>query len=158
MNVKRTLDYVTVAKLNKRVHDQHEQMHPYIFKPYNYDEVKSTFKQLMQNENFLFLLIENEQESIGYAWIEFKYYPENTFMKGYRAVQVHQISISEEEKGKGYGSKLMKEIEQLAQKRNVDVIELDYWYGNDDASKFYEKHGFRNCRDFMMKDLKADVD
>ncbi|WP_342670308.1 hypothetical protein [Bacillus solimangrovi] len=49
----------------------------------------------MHNEDFIFLLVEDDNEAVGYAWFEIRDYPENAFKKGYRSAYVHQISINE---------------------------------------------------------------
>ncbi|CAM3989994.1 hypothetical protein [Mesobacillus zeae] len=97
MNITRTSDYALIAKLNQYVHDIHATLYPEYFKEYDYEAMKSFFKGIVGNKDFTFLLLE-EEEPLGYAWIEVRNYPESAFRKPYRSVYVHQISISGEPK------------------------------------------------------------
>jgi diamine N-acetyltransferase len=93
------------------------------------------------------------KQYLGYAWIEIRNYPENAFKKAYPSVYVHQISISESHRKKGYGSKLMEEIYHIAKTNHIDMIELDYWCDNHSAKEFYKKQGFTKYREFVYKEV-----
>lgn len=153
MEIRTTRDYALVAKLNKPVHDLHFSLYPKYFKVYNYEEIKEVFKELIVNENFVFLLLEDNKEAVGYAWIEIRNYPENAFKKGYKSVYVHQISIVQTQRKKGYGTSLMKYIYKMADDNGIDMIELDYWLDNKIAKEFYKKHDFVKYREFVYKQL-----
>ncbi|MFF5401190.1 GNAT family N-acetyltransferase [Peribacillus butanolivorans] len=84
------------------------------------ENVKEVFKSLVNNESFIFLLLEDNEEALGYAWIEIREY-------------IHEISIVEIKRNKGYGSSLMECIYEIANDRGIDLIELDYWLENSVA-------------------------
>lgn len=153
MKIGQTKNFELVAKLNKPVHDLHYSLYPKYFNEYNYEEIKEVFKKLMKNENFIFLLLEDNHEAVGYAWIEIRYYPENTFKKGYKSVFVHQISVVQTKRKKGYGTSLMEHIYRLANDKDIDLVELDYWFDNNIAKEFYKKHNFVKYREFVYKQL-----
>ncbi|MCK1995191.1 GNAT family N-acetyltransferase [Peribacillus muralis] len=153
MKIRQTSNFECIATLNKYVHDLHSNLYPEHFKEYNYEKVKKYFKSLVNNESFLFLLLEDDGEALGYAWIELKEYPENAFKKGYKSVYVHQISIADTKRNKGYGSSLMEHIYEMANNRGIDVIELDYWCENSVAKNFYKKQDFIKYREFVYKKL-----
>ncbi|CAH0343969.1 GNAT family N-acetyltransferase [Bacillus sp. CECT 9360] len=153
MNISQTTDHELIAKLNKPVQDLHAKWYPHTFKEYNFEAIKDTFKNLINNEALIFLLLEDNQQAIGYAWIEIRNYPENAFRKPYKSVFVHQISLVETERKKGYGTKLMDHIYEIARNKEIDLVELDYWFHNDSAKGFYEKHGYTKNREFVYKNL-----
>ena len=153
MKISQTRNFKSVAKLNKYVHDLHSNLYPKYFKEYNYENVKEVFKSLINNESFIFLLLEDNEEALGYAWIEIREYPENAFKKGYKSVYVHQISIVDTKRNKGYGSSLMERIYEIANGRGIDLIELDYWFENSVAKDFYKKQNFIKYREFVYKQL-----
>ena len=153
MNITLTNNTHVLAALNQHVHDVHVEAYPQYFKPYNYDLVKSEFEKIIDVEKFEFLLIEDEDEAVGYAWIEYRNYRENAFKLSYQSVYVHQISISSDVRGKGYGTVLMKEIERRALARDIHKIELDYWTKNSMAKSFYEKLGFSHYVEHVFKDI-----
>ncbi|WP_243385334.1 GNAT family N-acetyltransferase [Bacillus kexueae] len=154
MKISRTTDFELVAKLNKYVHDLHVNLYPEYFKEYNFEGIKSFFQNNINKEEFMFLLLEDNGLPLGYAWIEFRDYPENAFKKAYKAIYVHQISISENERNKGYGSKLMEEIVEIAKDNGIQKIELDYWFHNEIAKNFYKKNEFVKYREFVYKDIE----
>ncbi|MCZ0874964.1 GNAT family N-acetyltransferase [Peribacillus sp. AS_2] len=153
MKISQTRNFNLVAKLNKYVHDLHSNLYPEYFKEYNYENVNEVFKSLVNNESFVFLLLEDNKEALGYAWIEIREYPENALKKGYKSVYVHQISIVDTKRNKGYGSSLMERIYDIAKDRGIDLIELDYWFENSVAKDFYKKQNFIKYREFVYKQL-----
>ncbi|MBD3108037.1 GNAT family N-acetyltransferase [Bacillus sp. AGMB 02131] len=155
MKTRQTKDFELVAKLNKYVHDIHANLYPEYFKKYDFEEIKTFFQKIIDKEEFTFILLEDDNLPLGYAWIEFRNYPENTFKKAYKSVYVHQISISENQRKKGYGSKLMNEIIEIAKANGINKIELDYWFNNETAKDFYKKNDFVKYREFVYKDIQC---
>ena len=153
MNISRTIDFELVAKLNKYVLDLHANLYPEYFKEYNFEEIKTFFQKVIDKEEFIFLLMEDDDQPLGYAWIELRNYPDNAFKKAYKSVYVHQISITESQRKKGYGSKLMNEITDIAKENGINKIELDYWFNNEIAKNFYKKNEFVKYRELVYKDI-----
>lgn len=153
MEITQTKDSNLVAKLNKPVHDLHYSLYPHYFKEYNYKAIKEEFKKLIEKKQFVFLLLEDNQQAVGYAWIEMKEYPESAFKKSYKVVYVHQISILSTQRKKGYGTNLMNYIYKLAREQGIDRVELDSWLDNKTAKDFYEKQGFVEYREVVYKQL-----
>ncbi|CAM4004058.1 GNAT family N-acetyltransferase [Lederbergia lenta] len=151
MKISQSKDYQLIAKLNKQVHDLHSTLYPSYFKEYNYEEIKDVFKECMKNKSFIFLLVEDNDVAVGYAWIGIRDYTEDAFKKAYNSVYVHQISIDETKQHKGYGSRLMEEVYAIAKNNGIDLIELDYWFDNNVAKEFYQKQGFSPYREFVYK-------
>lgn len=153
MNISQTKNHHHIAKLNKSVHNLHVHLYPDFFKPYNYKVMSEFFHQAMANPNSIFLLIEVEAKPIGYAWIELIEYHEDLFRYGYSSLFIHQLSIEESSKNKGYGTCLMNEIISIGEQNDVKRIELDFWAENLGAEQFYLKHGFKKIRQMSYKDL-----
>ncbi|OMP66350.1 GNAT family N-acetyltransferase [Domibacillus epiphyticus] len=153
MRIYRTYDYEMIAKLNKPVHDIHSKFYPEYYKEYSENAAKEFFKKIINIESFIFLILEDRNQTLGYVWIEIRNYPEIAFNKGYKAVYVQQISIIESQRNKGYGAKLMEEVYNIAKSMNIGIIELDYWVENQDAKDFYKKLGFIKSREFVYKQI-----
>lgn len=153
MSISRTKDFELVANLNKYVQDVHTNLFPEIFKEYHELEVRNFFKEMMNKPNMDFLLIKDNEEPVGYIWIEFKDYPENIFKKPYKSVYVHQLSVSEKHINKGYGFRLIDEISTIAKTKGINKIELDYWVDNKDAKDFYKKRDFVIYREVAYKNI-----
>ncbi|TKH09109.1 GNAT family N-acetyltransferase, partial [Peribacillus simplex] len=135
------------------VHNLHAKLYPKYFKEYNYSAMKESFKSLVENNSFVFLVLKEHEEPFGYAWIEIKNYPESAFKNAYKSVYVHQLSIVENQTKKGYGKILMNEVYEIAKKNDIDLIELDYWFENKAAKEFYQKQHFKKYREFAFKQL-----
>jgi len=59
------------------------------------------------------------------------------------SLYVLTLSLREEEKGKGYGSKTLKKLQEDCQ-----TLYLHVNYRNNDARTFYEKIGFEKCAEY----------
>jgi ribosomal protein S18 acetylase RimI-like enzyme len=148
-----TTDHELVARLNKPVHELHHRLYPTYFKAYSYESIKEVYKEIIHNPDFVFLVIEDGNQYFGYAWIETRTYPENPFRNSYQSVYVHQISIEDSVRNKGYGTKLLEAIYEFGRDNQIALVELDYWSNNHIAKGFYKKHGFKMYREFVYKEL-----
>lgn len=153
MEISRTNDYEIVARLNKYVHDLHVNLYPEYFKPYDFGEIKTFFQGIIDKKEFIFLMLEVDGKPLGYSWIELKIHPGNVFKKPYQSVYVHQISIVESQRKKGYASALMDEITTIGKEKGINKIELDYWFNNEIAKNFYKKKEFVKYKEFVYKDI-----
>ena len=153
MNVTQTKNYEIIARLNESVQVLHSRLYPEYFKDYNFEDISDFYKGIIDNPNYIFLIIEEDNYKVGYAWIEIKNYVETAFKKPYKSIYVHQVSIVESERGKGYGLKLMENIYQIAKAKQINRIELDYWVDNEVAKEFYRKSGFKKYREFVYKGI-----
>lgn len=153
MRIIETDDYEIVAALNEPVHALHAKLYPEYFQPFDYDAMKRFFKSAVSQPNHVFLLLEDDGQPLGYAWIEYKTVPENAFRKSSRSLFVHQIGISDSYQNKGYGSKLMERIYDMAKSSGIARVELDYWTDNESAVQFYRKHGFIKYHEYVYKDV-----
>lgn len=69
-------------------------------------------------------------------------------------LDVDQLVIKEEYRGKGLGKKLMDEIKKIALDNNCDRIELNCWMFNESALKMYEHIGYEKQRIMFEMKLK----
>ena len=61
-------------------------------------------------------------------------------------LDVDQLVILEEYRGKGLGKKLMEEAKQIAKENECDRIELNCWLFNENALNMYEHIGYNRQR------------
>lgn len=153
MKIIQTTDHRLIARLNQHVHALHAALYPGYFKAYKFEEIRRFFQRIIYDTNYVFLVIKDGEEALGYAWIEIRNYPETVFTKSYQTVYVHQLSIVSSRQNKGYGTKLMEAIYDIARQKGIEKVELDYWFTNENAKGFYKKHGFTIYREFVYKDL-----
>jgi diamine N-acetyltransferase len=153
MKIEATNDYELLAKFSKTIHDLHVKLYPEEFKEYNLKAMKEFFKEKVDNPEFVFLLLEDDGQYVGYTFVEIKIQTESIFKKEKRSVYVHHLSVVGDQKRKGYGSELLNAIYNLARSNNIELVELDFWDDNDIAKNFYEKHGFNQRRSFVTKKI-----
>lgn len=109
---------------------------------------KTAFKRIHQvltmEGSYSLILEDNENKAIGFAMGYFKQYDD---IVGYT---LEEIIIEYDEQNKGYGSKLLKAIEDLAVKEGAACIELQAV--NDKMhSHFYDKAGYLDSESFVNK-------
>ena len=86
------------------------------------------------NKNHRFLLLNESENSLGFASYEHHYLNSNT-------TRLHKLYFLPSEKGKGFGKLLIQEIIKIAKENNSDKITLNVNRFNM-AFHFYQKMGF----------------
>lgn len=155
MKISQSFNSEEIAILNKEVHEIHVSLYPEYFKEYDFEEVNEFFKKIVSTPNYYFYIVTDEGQSLGYAWLEIREYPENVFMKSYRSVYIHQLGIMKVHRNKGIGRLLMNFINNFAKENGIDKIQLDYWLDNESASQFYIKNGFKSYRNYLYKEVDS---
>jgi ribosomal protein S18 acetylase RimI-like enzyme len=153
MKITQTHDYATIALLNETVQTLHAAQFPSYFKPYEYGPIRDFFKAIITDPKQIFLLVEDDDVPIGYAWMTIKESTDSAFKKASKSIYIHQISINKSNSHNGAGSKLIAYTEQLAKNIGATKIELDYWINNTIARNFYHKLGFVIKREIVQKEL-----
>lgn len=153
MTIIETTDYETIARLNESIQTAHSILYPEYFKEYNYEDIKNFFKNVATKPETIFLLLKENEQFLGYGWLEITNYPENAFKKAHQSLCIHHICLLEAERKKGYGLKLLERVYEIAGAKQIKRVILDYWYENTLAKDFFYKNGFVRYRDFLYKDL-----
>jgi ribosomal protein S18 acetylase RimI-like enzyme len=104
-----------------------------------------------QTPGMLLLMAETAQDGpVGYAWMA---------LAGPDVARawVYDISIDEEQRGKGYGRALLNGLEQAAYEHGCSSICLNVFAGNDLARGLYERAGFHLTSIQMAKPLGPEA-
>ena len=107
----------------------------------NYLKEKFNKKQILdeiQHFKTLFLLVETEGETIGYAKMRQNLIenPDET------SLEIERIYISKKYHGQKYGAMLMQKCIDLAIEKKFKSLWLGVWEHNPKAINFYQKWGF----------------
>ena len=93
-------------------------------------------KQLLQLYRLFLLRLEKYQlDASTRLFIDKETFPDEWYLDS--------ISVSEDFRGQGIGSRLLEALPKLAKKANRSVIGLSVDEKNPKAKKLYERHGFK---------------
>lgn len=98
------------------------------------------------------LVYKLQEETIGFARVgvhEIK----DAAMVVQRVLFIYTIGFLPEHTGKGYGRKLIAELEKLGRKRGCSNVELNVWAHNPKARDFYERQGMAAKYTVMRKPI-----
>lgn len=115
---------------------------------------ENTIYDQINNEGYIYYLIYEDRNYIGYFGIQVKE----------KELFLSKIYIKSAERGKGYGKKVIRFLEQLTRGKALNVISLTVNKNNSNAIKAYEKLGFKNMgsilkdigHGFIMDDYKME--
>jgi ribosomal protein S18 acetylase RimI-like enzyme len=123
----------------------HQNGRPDIFINVSNDTLKEDL--IKGFEEFKYLIAIENEKVVGYLAYKIK-------EKHSKKLHVDQIIVSEVNRRKGIGKKLMNFVEQIANKEDCDRIELDCWTFNQNAINMYEYIGFDRQRIMYEKKIK----
>jgi len=69
---------------------------------------------------------------------------------------VYNLFVRERHRGAGVGSRLLAAAESALADAGVDVISLEAMAGNEDARRFYRRHGYHPHRVELEKSVRGD--
>jgi diamine N-acetyltransferase len=109
-------------------------------------------KELMEQENALFLVLEKENGIIGFGY---GYQEERGYLSAYyprKYLYIDNIIIDESAQHQGYGTMLLQKMIETARDRKYKDIMLNVYTFNKKAIQFYEKFGFKTIsQDMILK-------
>lgn len=155
------VDAEQIAWLNAAVQQLHAAAHPEIFKPHVVDaELIAWYRDFLEQPDNHVFIAEVADVAVGYVTAKVIRRPETPFTHPMVFIQIDQISVNEDQRGRGYGAALMAVVTQLAREEMIDRIVLQVWDFNVHAIKFYQRIGYTTfirsmeCR--LSDGLKAE--
>ncbi len=108
-------------------------------------------------EGAKFYFLEYNQETI--AFLKLNKEEAQTEKDFKNTLEIERIYILKAFQGKNIGSFLLDKAKEIVKKENLDYLWLAVWEKNEQAIKFYEKHGFQifGEHDFILgTDIQKD--
>lgn len=133
-------DFKRVNEIAKQLHELHVKWRPDLFFSVETVILEGRYKSLIEDENIV--VIKDNEEIVGYAVFCIKE-KENHGMRRRKQFDVEAIGIGEEYRGKGYGTKLLNYLKELAKGLECTDMYLTVNEENIPAIKNYEKFGFK---------------
>ena len=115
----------------------HQNGRPDVFAKISDEDLKN---DLIKNFDKLTTIVILDAESIV-GYLSYKIKKRHT-----GKLEVDQIVILEQYRGKGLGKKLMEEAKKIAIENGCDRIELNCWLFNENALNMYEHIGYNRQR------------
>jgi diamine N-acetyltransferase len=142
-------DLQTLIALNRFVQQQHAKALPHHFKKPQADpHTIRMFRNLIKDSQSFVFLAEDE-EPAGYVYAQFQERSESWIRPKSRALYVHHIVVAPKFRRCGVGSALFASVREVAKKKKVERLELDVWFFNTEARKFFAKLGFQISNEKM---------
>lgn len=94
------------------------------------------------DENSDILVYDNEGEIVGFILLQEKTRPDFDFMLPGKFCYIMDIIVTENHRGKGFGTALMNAAKAWANEHNCSFVNLDVLVNNHSAIKLYKKLGF----------------
>ena len=158
VNIRRVtrVDAALLAGLNKDVQQIHADAYPSLFKqPDNFAEIVADFHtRILADEDGFVLIIEADQQAVGYIYARVVTRPENAYIYVQKLMHVDVISIKPAYQNKGYGQKLMQAVRDEAVAQGIYRVVLDTYAFNENAQQFYAKMGFERFKIQMALDFQ----
>ncbi len=106
----------------------------------------------LNEEQSTFYFAKYEGETIGYLKVNFG--SAQTDLKDSDAMELERIYIVENFQGRGIGKKLLANVIEIAQEKELNYLWLGVWKKNKKAIEFYEREGFIifDSHSFVMGD------
>ena len=118
------------------------------YNTYEKEPTRKVYEDVLADENsFAFFLMDDDGGYHGFCHgIYF-----NTFWMTGMTCYVSSIITNEDERGMGYGIKLMDHAAEFAKERGCKALVLDSGMPRTEAHRFYEKYGFdKGCYGFDL--------
>lgn len=106
------------------------------------DQNTEFIENTIANEESDILVYENDGVVVGFILLQAKKRPDFSFMLPGKYCYIMDIIVTENHRGKGFGTALMNAAKDWAKERDCIFINLDVLVNNQSAIKFYEKLGF----------------
>lgn len=108
------------------------------YNTYDRKVIRKVYEEVLENkDNFAFFVFDDGKPK---GFCHGAYF--NTFWLSGETCYVSSIISNVEERGKGYGRKLMDHAKELAEARGCKGIVLDSGIPREEAHRFYEIYGF----------------
>ncbi len=146
-------DYEKIYPIYYEVHQLHAKHLVDYFNEKGNPLPKPYFTQIMERDDYFFLIIENEQEIVGIALLHIRETPDIEFIVKRKYALIEDFAIKTKYPNKGYGSLLMNECKKIAKEKNASSLELNVWEFNERAIKFYESKNMKTLNRKMMLKL-----
>lgn len=106
------------------------------------DQSTEFIENIISGEECDILVYEDNGNVVGFILLQAKTRPDFPFMIQGKYCYIMDVIVTENSRGKGFGTALMNSTKDWAKEQNCSFINLDVLVNNHGAIKLYEKLGF----------------
>ena len=155
MNIKITKatikDIIGIIEMIKQICDYHCNFDKY-YKPFSeYNNLEKEVSGSLKNKNTIVLLAKLNKKIIGYCVGGVESAP--SYAPKIKIGYIYTVIISNEYRGKGVGKKILDELMQWFNEKNIKNIELEVDARNKLGIDFWKNNNFFTYRLKMRRDL-----
>ena len=89
------------------------------------------------------LLAELDGRAVGYAFCCLLDGPDDTFPVGERYADLYSLSVAEDVRGQGIGTRLLDGVDAELERRGIPALRISVLAGNEPAQRLYERRGLQ---------------
>jgi ribosomal protein S18 acetylase RimI-like enzyme len=93
------------------------------------------------NGGGVLLLAEADGAAVGYAVLELRRGPDDTWPVGERYAELLSLAVAPDRRGRGIGERLMRAVDAELERAGASDLMVGVLAGNDAALRFYARHG-----------------
>ncbi|MDX1442353.1 MAG: GNAT family N-acetyltransferase [Gammaproteobacteria bacterium] len=116
-----------------------EDLEAYVYEAFSAEHVSAEFA----DPKAIFLLGHVGEDLVVYAKLLSHKPPEG--VGGKKPVELERLYTAPTHIGEGFGSEMLDFAMEEARHQGFDMMWLDVWEHNDEAIRFYARHGFEEC-------------
>ena len=116
---------------------------------------RSQYERWLSGPDAFLLVAEREDEPVGYAMVQLRE-GSPTWPLSEQAGEIETLSVLPGERGKGTGSTLLEAVRKELGSRGVEELSLHVMHTNNDAMRFYERHGFETYAIWVRAGARSD--
>lgn len=133
-------DIYAIAELYREQFREMSKMIPDFIK--EGDQSMDFLEKTISNEDSDILVYENNGSVVGFILLQAKQRPDFQFIVFGKHCYIMDLIVTENKRGKGFGTALMNSAKNWAKEQNCSIISLDVLSNNPKAIELYEKLGF----------------
>lgn len=107
----------------------------------SWDRRRAQYEGWLAEPGSFVLMAEQAGAPVGYAMVHLRS-ASPTWSSSERAAEIETLSVLPGMRGQGVGSALLEAVRERLKPLGLDELSLHVLTGNDDAARFYGRHGF----------------
>jgi ribosomal protein S18 acetylase RimI-like enzyme len=147
-------DFSRIADLKRQIHSAHFKHAPDFYRNVDQPLTEEEYRTLLDpNAVHRAYVLLDDNRIVAYAFTQLRELQNHSLIHDQKQLFLDDLCVDTNLRGRGYGARLIQEIQHIAEATGCETIELDVWDWNHQAIEFYKHHGLQFTRLRMKKDV-----